>query len=406
MNQRSLVTYPYLLCDSRGDRCIVANPQRSTEAQNHTELLFVLEQLAVPETVEGISRRFGLEPGSIEQLVALGILVDPESLEDTLGGRSQLAVGVVTTCRAPGPLLESFIRYHLLIGVSHIFLFFDDCEDDAIPRARGYENVSVIPVDHELRRQQKSATLYRELEPYLESEVMARQMLNVETALGWAAVRGLDWLIQIDIDELFFSRRGLECFFSRIPDDVGFVNFYNYEAAPEKLSYIDPYKEVTLFKRNPFLVSPDRKRPYLHSGGKPHFLGYTNGKSAVRVAPGALPSGVHMFKAPSGHPTWLRPPLEPAILHYVYCDFDAYLKKYSVWGEFSDFQWGDPDIPWTEFHKLSRDICRTGDRQQIQAFFERMVVYTDAAEIDDYIESAMCLRIDAVRRILIHSQPP
>ena len=42
MNQRSLVTYPYLLCDSRGDRCIVANPQRSTEAQNHTELLFVL----------------------------------------------------------------------------------------------------------------------------------------------------------------------------------------------------------------------------------------------------------------------------------------------------------------------------------------------------------------------------
>jgi hypothetical protein len=113
-----------------------------------------------------------------------------------------------------------------------------------------------------------------------------------------------------------------------------------------------------------------------------------------------------MFKAPPGHPTWLRPPLEPAILHYVYCDFDAYLKKYSVWGEFSDFQWGDPDIPWTEFHKLSRDICRTGDRRRIQAFFERMVVYTDAAEIDDYIESAMCLRIDAVRRILTHSQPP
>ena len=35
------------------------------------------------------------------------------------------------TCRAPGPLLESFLRYHFLSGVDQIFLFFDDPEDDA-----------------------------------------------------------------------------------------------------------------------------------------------------------------------------------------------------------------------------------------------------------------------------------
>jgi len=406
MSHSSLVTYPYLRCDSKGNRCIVANPGLSTEIQSHTELLFVLEQLATPDTVDCIGRRFGLALNDIEQLVELGILADPETLESDRTGRDRPKIGVVTTCRTPGPLLESFLRYYFLIGMNHVFLFFDDPEDDAIPRAHGYENLSVIPVDDALRQQQKLCTLYPELEPHLESEVMARQMLNVETALGWAAERGLDWLIHVDIDELFFTRQGLDCFFSGIPDDVGFVSFYNFEAAPEKLSYDDPYRDVTLFKRNPSVLSLDRQRPYPHAGGKPHFLGYVNGKSAVRVAPGALPSGVHLFKPPTGYPGWLRPPLEPAILHYVYCDFEAFLKKYSVWGEFSDFQWGNPEIPWTDFHKQSRDICRTGDRKRIQEFFERTVLYTDAAKIDDYIKSGMCLRIEGVRQLLTQPGPP
>lgn len=404
MSRQSLVTYPYLLCDSRDDQCIVVNPARATEIQSHKELLLVLEQLAVPESVDRIRERFGFDSADIERLVSHEILVDPGTLEDRLVTGPEPKVGVVTTCRAPGPLLESFLRYHLLIGVTHIYLFFDDSEDDAIQRATGFENVSVVPVDDELRRQQRSATLYPELEDHLTSEVMARQVLNVETALGWAAQSGLDWLIHIDIDELFFSRRSIRDFFSGIPPQVGTVSFYNYEAAPEKLQYVDPYTDVTLFKRNPAFVSSERGRPYQNSGCKPHFLGYTNGKSAVRIAPGALPNGVHGFKPPTEHPGWLRPPLEPAILHYVYCDFDAYLEKYAVWGEFGDFQWENPDIPWTEFHKQSRDVCRTRDRDQIQSFFERMVVYQDPAEIEKFINGGMCLRIEAVRRLLCEPQ--
>jgi len=406
MDHSSLVTNPYLRCDSKENRCIVVNPKRSTELQSHTELLFVLEQLAEAESVDGIRRRFGLGRDDVERLTELGILVDPDSLQADREGRNLPTVGVVTTCRAPGPLLESFLRYHFSIGVSEIFLFFDDPEDDAISRANGYENLSVVPVDDALRQRQRRGILYPELESHLESEVMARQMLNVETALEWAAERGLDWLIHIDIDELFFARQGLERFFSGIPEEVGIVNFYNYEAAPENLSYEDPFRDVTLFKRNPAVLSLDRQRPYPDFNGKPHFLGYINGKSAVRVAPGALPSGVHTFKPPAGYPNWLRPPLEPAILHYVYCDFEAFLKKYSVWGEFSDFQWGNPEIPWTEFHKQSRDICRTGDRVRIQEFFERTVLYTDAVEISEYVDSGMCLWINAVReRLTVPATP-
>ena len=59
---------------------------------------------------------------------------------------------IVTTLKQPGPSLASFLRYHLAIGFSRIFLFFDDPSDPYIEMARKFRHVRIIKNDAHLRR--------------------------------------------------------------------------------------------------------------------------------------------------------------------------------------------------------------------------------------------------------------
>jgi hypothetical protein len=43
-----------------------------------------------------------------------------------------ITVAIVTTCRGAGHTIRSWINYHLHIGFDHLFLFFDDPNDEAI----------------------------------------------------------------------------------------------------------------------------------------------------------------------------------------------------------------------------------------------------------------------------------
>ena len=165
---------------------------------------------------------------------------------------------------------------------------------------------------------------------HLWSEVTARQVLAIERALrsSWAA--GCQWLLHIDVDEALCcgglqptrppqqngaevndrmtrdndAERGevgqphqdaslealaatagaAEQFFAGLPPALDQVTFMNHEAAPESAVIADWFKEVTLFKRNPSA-----------GGDKRHFVAYTNGKSAVRLAEGVIPAGPHRF---------------------------------------------------------------------------------------------------------------
>lgn len=47
--------------------------------------------------------------------------------------------------------IDSFIDYHLAKGFEHIFLFFDDPNDKAIPRLARRSSVTVIPNDDALK---------------------------------------------------------------------------------------------------------------------------------------------------------------------------------------------------------------------------------------------------------------
>ena len=105
---------------------------------------------------------------------------------------------------------------------------------------------------------------------------------------------------------------------------------YRYdEACPETDSVKDPFREVTLFKRNFDHVVRDvymdnyrdvtRKNPN-------YFLTYGNGKSAARVQPGLRPNGAHRFHNYAKQPKEMKAP-EAAVLHYTYTTFDDILAR-------------------------------------------------------------------------------
>ena len=119
---------------------------------------------------------------------------------------------IVSTLKNPGPSLDSFIKYHLEIGFSKLFLFFDDPGDPSIARARKYQDVVIIKNGSRLKRLWKTTNIAT-TNPYLyefrKSETSLRQELNVEIAIRLALKKKFDWLLHIDycvylLDILFY----------------------------------------------------------------------------------------------------------------------------------------------------------------------------------------------------------
>lgn len=353
--------------------------------------------------------------------------------------RSETAA-IVTTLRNPGPALSSFLAFHRTTGFDQFFLFFDDPDDPAIEVARAVAGVTVIPNDDHLQRLWRTSDPYRlsHLRDFSQTEVMARQLLNVGVAISMARERGIGWILHIDADELFYSEQPVADHFASLSrKGIRRATYLNHEAVPEHAHIKDPFKEVTLFKNNRVAWAPEfrDKRAELSSRfsqfppGFFHF--YSNGKSAARVRPGLTAPGVHGFR----HPEEFRPPVttfrsftqtrpvaatakavpiigemlktsglrlakarvgtNPAILHYACCGFDAFWDKYELLGPFGDKWFGRDDIAEKigSFHLESRDVVATGDRERALEFYAQRMVLSDQSEIASLIEAQVLRRI-------------
>ena len=216
---------------------------------------------------------------------------------------------IVTTLRNAGQTLDSFIAYHRAIGFAHFYLFFDDPDDPDLSRVAANPSVTAIAHDANLRRSWMALPQYPAQAAFVDSEVMARQVLNVELAMISAREREFGWLLHIDSDELFFSpnQSAAEHFAWLDGQPLEAVNFPNYEAVPEREDIGDFFREVDLFKVPPEL----RHEPITPAGLRlartvPQLLPnlfhfYGRGKSAVRLsAPDMQPEGVHSFVRPDG----------------------------------------------------------------------------------------------------------
>ena len=201
--------------------------------------------------------------------------------------------------------------------------------------------------------QRRHCPSWAEYESFLADEVQARQTMNAETAMAMAAHRGMDWLVHIDSDELFYTgpavatisqlrnggerEEGAGCerprHSSALPtvdsqqdklplvtdhfadldrEGVFQMTYLNHEGVPERPDIEDYFAEVTLFRQHHFAVplrgpgtgTGDMTRDAMrfweqrtHHGQ--YLLVYDNGKSATRVLPEVRAKSVH---------SWILPP--------------------------------------------------------------------------------------------------
>ncbi len=320
-------------------------------------------------------------------------------------------VAIATTLRNADNVIDSFIRYHRAIGFDHLFLFFDDPDDPTLHVARRYDGVSAIASDAVLHAQWETSSLFA---ARFVDEVMGRQIVNVEVAIQRARERGIDWVLHMDHDELFYSPKQTvkEHFADLEARGIEGIRYPNHEALPECADVTDYFKEVTLFKRsycvrNLEKLSPRQQLLIMTTPQIPHkfFHFYSIGKSAARVREGLRPYGVHGFKLPSGKPLTLSPG-GPFILHYTCCGFDHFWNKFATLAKVYEGgleRWWGKDIPEDKVSRLyldAREVVSWGDRQAAQTFYENRYMIADAAHVDQLIESGLCRRIMKPSRVL------
>jgi hypothetical protein len=319
-------------------------------------------------------------------------------------------VAIATTLRNAGAVLESFIAYHRAIDFAHLFLFFDDPADPDLPRVRAMKGVTAIAHDAALQEAWRTLPSFGQYGATVSSEVMSRQLLNLEYAMALACQMGFDWLLSIDADELFFApgESVSEHFAALASTPIETVSYLNYEAIPERDEIGDYFREADLFKlpvepvraqAGPALERAVRTFPQL----RPKFFHfYNNGKSAVRLsAAGLVPSGVHRFARTSGPVVSARSPRQ-FVLHYACCGFDAFWTKYATLGRFGDKWWGKHDIALAigTFHLEARDVVAAGDRDAARAFYRERVAIEDPRQAEELIRLGLATRLTRPREII------
>jgi hypothetical protein len=218
--------------------------------------------------------------------------------------------------------------------------------------------------------------------------------LDVQTAIDEALERRIDWIVHIDVDEAFYSPHcPVREHFSHLQRlGLGQALYLNHEAAPEQMEIGDYFREVTLFKKSPYLLLPVETRSGLWQR-RSYFVAYDNGKAAARIRPGLQPLGVHRFRHADEElvsTTWA----EPAVLHYVNCGLQRFEEKYRLLGGFSDnYVDGGKRL---SFHVKSRDAYLAGKMRDLYA--EQILVDLAAARSEQ--RKRQLMRIDRVSSLV------
>lgn len=344
---------------------------------------------------------------------------------------AQQKVAIVSMLKNVGEdVLDSFVNYHLALGFEHFFFFFDDPEDPSYYTARACPNVTAIRSGEKLRRlwaKTKTFALRPEFERFIDSQLIARQMVNVEIANQLAMRQGIDWLLHIDLDELFYCPgQTVQQHFQDLTDrGVSNISYLNHEAVAERTDIDNYFREATLFKKNLSApVAPSlRARQNRIIKSVPQFnpnffLFYDVGKSAARTADNLLPSSAHAFiHLTKENAHRLNPDLSPsddatpdagtitsqdaAVLHYPCCGFEHFWSKYVTLGRFDDKWLERVEIArLLPFHIEARDVVMRGDREAAREFYQRRAVISDQAVIDRLIECELACRIDEPSQLI------
>ncbi|MCX6212992.1 glycosyltransferase family 2 protein [Spirosoma sp.] len=306
---------------------------------------------------------------------------------------------LVTTLRDADAVAETFVAYHHSLGFTHIYLFFDESDSLMADALADLPYVTCFKRGELLEKQWKQNKLYEDYRLHINREVMARQILNVEVAIRLAQQANYDWILHIDIDELFVCEEDLTSHFQRLTNEGNsVVHYLNHEAVPEQTNIMNYFEEVTLFKLNPHLLTRNQISICEATIGqfKNFFRFYRNGKSAGYLHQQLLPHGVHEFLPDKLTKTEYK----GHILHYPCCGFSQFWKKYKMLGDFSNYWFDQYPISHSfPTHTTARDVVKTNDQELALRFYKLM--FTDQAKtsiIDKLIDNSIYFRFHPLKQ--------
>ncbi|MCK5855139.1 MAG: glycosyltransferase family 2 protein [Sulfurovaceae bacterium] len=231
-----------------------------------------------------------------------------------------IKIAITVTVRAEIGIIQYFINYHLNIGIDHIFIFFDDPNDNSFDYFRHINNISCIRCD---------TVHWAKLACDENSNIEARQINNANMALALAKNRGIDWIAHIDIDELIYTNIPLKKILNTLPKNTNYLWLPPLEAIPNKIKHSAPFKEIHAFKQ-----LPTKQHQYYRGmceaayfAGE-YFRGHIGGKSITKISNKINSLNLHK---PSADEKSLRvSTLDVAcLLHYDCFDYDAWLTKWT-----------------------------------------------------------------------------
>ncbi|WP_276366298.1 glycosyltransferase family 2 protein [Chryseolinea sp. H1M3-3] len=312
-------------------------------------------------------------------------------------------IGIATTIRGcDTDILNSFIKYHLFIGFDHFILFYDD-ENECVPTIfNETDHITVIKNNTE-NRANWQGTDSKYLLEFTQTDLIARQILNLELAIKMAPSLGVSWLVHIDVDELFLClgwKNVKEHFQSLDKHNVKAINYVNYECIPERSNVTNYFLEGTLFKKNVKHLNENQKCEIESSklgSIKNYFLFYENGKPAGKISDQLRVYSPHLFF----NSVQARTQNFPIILHYPICGFKHFYAKYKVMGMFPDKWLGQYTInDYLPFHVKARDIVNLKDQSIALRFYQDEVIDRYCSLTSQLVKRKIFRRISLPSRIL------
>lgn len=404
----------------------------------------------------------GLDPDATASILgAARNIDDPPYL---LRGRGKLGslvpeggvrAGVISTLRDVKDQFLIWIEWYRLIGIAHLFLYFDDPPRDIASICEAQEIysgdfLSFACNGPELQAEWPSLRSWGRFAKFTDDR-MCRQLLNIAHCIrrGIRATKGspeaVDWLLHLDHDELFLPPPdGLQAHLYHLEAGSCRLCLYqNYEAVPEDHT-LTPFLDVSLFK------VPSGRVPKTPAGGRGldwwanrtkagnYFLYYDNGKSAVRIRrgdkPEFAPTSVHLLfpeedleeltqdraawtnfpegELPELELTWMVSQPDEAvsgakILHYPATHYDRLFRKYDHLKNFPAVRFGGGLIVPPSFHLEARDCyvehMAEGEevqKQKLKHLLESVAMLRTPEEIDAQLRNGSVIRLDAVRESL------
>lgn len=319
--------------------------------------------------------------------------------------KNALRLAIVATIADAEDSIDQFILYHIAIGFSKFYLFIDDNNEKVMRIARSYSQVEVFSRDQALYEQWKSTPAFSDEKKknLIDTEVMVRQEMNFYVASLQAKREGIDWLLHIDIDELFYPNEvDINNYFNALQKKgIASVTFLNYESISTSETSDTIYSsaiffKINFFRRGHWLFSKEQRQYILDTNWlrEKYFNYYQNGKSIINLTGKKIVFyDVHSIMADGNR--LLGGHRDPIVLHFPCARYVDFCKKYNRLGDFSDVWMGYPRVgDFIEHtHLESRDIVKHNIEDGIKDYYNKNFMLNED-QIQSLLDKKMAIKID------------